>query len=227
MPNIPGELWLWDTATGERVAELSGHLGPVFSLAFAGDGRILASGSLDGTVKLWDVTARSERCDASLRPAGMGAGAGLLARRANTGSSPTAERLPSGTCPRGGNGACWTGIEKMSTRLAISPDGQTLASGSRDTRSSSGTLPPSRRGRRSRTRADGSGHSASRRREARDRRGQRRGQGLGPRESTLVCNRPRVLGAARCSLAISPDGRSIASGHNPAIVLWRLPEPSG
>ena len=41
--------------TGSQTAVLSGHTGPVKSLAFSLDGTFLVSGSSDGTVKLWDV----------------------------------------------------------------------------------------------------------------------------------------------------------------------------
>src|SRR5262249_24188885 len=34
---------------------LKGHLGPVFCVAFGPDGKMLASGSNDSTIMLWDV----------------------------------------------------------------------------------------------------------------------------------------------------------------------------
>ncbi|NEQ11998.1 MAG: hypothetical protein F6K37_40910, partial [Moorea sp. SIO4E2] len=36
--------------------ELTGHTGAIFSLAISPDNRILASGSHDGTIKLWDIS---------------------------------------------------------------------------------------------------------------------------------------------------------------------------
>jgi WD40 repeat protein len=51
----PGEIQLWDVATGKEQATLQGHTEAVRSVAYSPDGKTLASGSEDGTIKLWDV----------------------------------------------------------------------------------------------------------------------------------------------------------------------------
>ena len=48
---------LWDMATKENIATLSGHTRDVQSVAFSPGGTILASGSEDHTINLWDVSA--------------------------------------------------------------------------------------------------------------------------------------------------------------------------
>ena len=49
-------VWLYDTETYQERALLTGHPSLVSSVCFSPDGRILASGSWDGTIHLWDVT---------------------------------------------------------------------------------------------------------------------------------------------------------------------------
>ena len=62
-----GMALVWDVATGQNIATLEGHArtaSGVNSLVFSSDGSILATGSMDGTVKLWEIP--SERNIATL-----------------------------------------------------------------------------------------------------------------------------------------------------------------
>lgn len=53
-------LIVWKADTGRVFTELSGHTGEVRSLDFRADSNVLASGSLDGTIRLWDMNATKE-----------------------------------------------------------------------------------------------------------------------------------------------------------------------
>lgn len=48
---------VWDFDTEEVVETGKGHHGPVWSVAFSPDGKLYATGSEDGTIKLWKFTA--------------------------------------------------------------------------------------------------------------------------------------------------------------------------
>jgi WD40 repeat protein len=62
------KIQLRELASGQVCAEFGGHSGPVSSLALSADGKVLASGSCDTTVILWDLSGlaqlRSQRLSA-------------------------------------------------------------------------------------------------------------------------------------------------------------------
>ena len=125
-------IWLYDAHAGTEVALLTGHTDQVFSLAFAPDGKTIASTSRDQTVRLWDVDSGTLK---------------------NTLHGHTHELIWVAFAPDGktiasasydGTARLWdvdTGQEKVTlqghtdegpyffTSVAFSPDGRTLAGG--------------------------------------------------------------------------------------------------
>ena len=123
-PQVP-----WQNAA--LVATLTGHSDPVYSVAFSPDGRTLASGSYDNTIKLWDV--QSQREIATLT--------GHSDPVYSVAFSPDGRTLASGTWDKTiklwdvqsqRQIATLTGHSNDVMSVAFSPDGRMLASGSRD-----------------------------------------------------------------------------------------------
>ena len=146
-------IWIYDAQTGEALTLLTGHTARVTSLGFPADGRFLASGSFDRTVRLWDIDTGEQ----TALFAGHRAGIGAIA------VSPDGKTVVSGDSTWKGVLILWdveTGeqikrhtiytdnlihrfkiwIDKSRTvpnpnaieAIAFSPDGETFVSGHRD-----------------------------------------------------------------------------------------------
>ncbi|WPJ63259.1 hypothetical protein SMAC4_13631 [Sordaria macrospora] len=110
---------------------LEGHSGTVDSVAFSPDGQRLASGSWDGTIKIWDPASGS--CLQTLK--------GHRSPVTSVAFSPDGQRLASGSWDGTikiwdpASGSCLQTLKGHSgavSSVAFSPDGQRLASGSWD-----------------------------------------------------------------------------------------------
>ena len=54
-PGSPNPLKVWEVATRRPIGRLNGHTGLCLSLDFSRDGKLLASGSRDGTAIVWST----------------------------------------------------------------------------------------------------------------------------------------------------------------------------
>jgi WD40 repeat protein len=84
LPEEPGQLKLWEVATGRERADLRGHSGCVLAMAFSPDGKALAAAGAGpptpdgrlwywtGEVKLWDVATGQERATIEGHPVPRG-----------------------------------------------------------------------------------------------------------------------------------------------------------
>jgi len=52
---------LWEIPSGQLIRSLEGHSDQVFHAVFSNDGRLILSGSADGTIRLWEVDTGRER----------------------------------------------------------------------------------------------------------------------------------------------------------------------
>ncbi|MDE0687471.1 MAG: hypothetical protein OXI61_04825 [Candidatus Poribacteria bacterium] len=54
-------IWLYDAHSGQELNLITGHTDGVYSVSFSPDGKTIASGSWDNTIRLWDVQTGVEK----------------------------------------------------------------------------------------------------------------------------------------------------------------------
>jgi WD40 repeat protein len=133
-----GLIRLWDLSADVPVekAVLPGHKSPVDALAFAPDGKLLASGGNDRTIRLWDLATAPPRERGLLRGHGdvikaltFSPDGKLLA---SAGQDSTIRLWHTHSRLWGREQAVLPGHGGHVTTLGFSPDGRLLASGSQD-----------------------------------------------------------------------------------------------
>src|SRR5258708_34748124 len=84
---------LWDAYSGTHLQTLTGDSGPVYSVAWSPDGSLLANGSFDGIIRLWERQGTQQ-----------GASARILAGQTHwayaRAFAPDGRTLASGRCDR-------------------------------------------------------------------------------------------------------------------------------
>jgi hypothetical protein len=142
-PYRQGEVKVWEVSTGKNVATLGKHAAGAWCVAFASDGKTLASGTgdrseqLPGEVKLWDVTTDKGQPTFTERKSFRAHEGGVLA----VAFQPGGQLLATGG--RDGKAKLWdaatgdfraefVGHSERVLTVAFSPDGRLLATGSMD-----------------------------------------------------------------------------------------------
>ena len=140
-PTLLAGLAIWTSPAGERtekgIVTLKGHKEEIYSVAFTPDGKFLATGSFDNTIKLWDVAGAKE-----IRT--FGGAAGHKDMVLCVAISPNGQLLASGSGGRGADNSLkiWDIPSDSPLRtltdndginaIALNPDGKFLATAGKD-----------------------------------------------------------------------------------------------
>jgi len=223
-----GTLELYDFATRKLIREYEGHTKEVRSIAFSPDGRLMASGA--ETVRLWNI----ETGEMLAALEGHKEGFGVWGWLRSVAFSPDGRLLASGGAD--GTIKLWdVGARKLLRTLmepsdypvitvAFSPDGKLLASGGADAKLK---LWEAATGKMLRELTDGDDFGAQPRTVIFSPDGKTLISGNGNAKIILwepaTGKRLRTLEARGVHhLALSPDGKLLASVHSPDVTVWDL-----
>jgi WD40 repeat protein len=219
-PEGPGELKLWDVATGKSTATLQGHKDMVWSVAFSPDGKTLAAGGgLFGNgkptseIRLWDVVTGKSTVtlqgitgmvwSVAFSPDGKTLAAAVGAtrnERAGPNEAPPGE-IRLWDVATGKNTATFEGYRVlMFGSVAFSPDGKLLASGGGPVKQKNGS---------SVTGEIKLWEVAT-------------GKNIATLEGHPGRGCFSNMFAIACAVAFSPDGKTLASAGQNTVELWEV-----
>jgi transcription initiation factor TFIID subunit 5 len=64
---LDSSIYLWDLGSSRPIKKMTGHQGQITSLSFSAESSVLVSGSLDSTVRCWDVKSAGGEKSSSMR----------------------------------------------------------------------------------------------------------------------------------------------------------------
>ena len=126
-----GKLKIWNSETGEEVASLDAHGSyQINGVSFSRNGKLIASASIDQTVKIWDSKEFTEL--RSLIPTDMAYSTAFSADDTKLYSTDETGELAIWSVASGDRLGTWKGHTNAVYHIAISPNGKLLASASHD-----------------------------------------------------------------------------------------------
>jgi glucose repression regulatory protein TUP1 len=127
---------VWNVTTGQQLERLKGHKDSVYSVAFSPDGKSLVSGSLDRTLRVWDLTGTKRAVESQMPGSKENVEKGLGTCQSTLNGHKVYISLPTPlinlVLPPASPPEIQTDPQDYVLSVAISPDGQWVVSGSKD-----------------------------------------------------------------------------------------------
>ena len=126
----PGDVRLWEAATGKRIASLPGYTSDIKCLAIDPMGKYLATSSSNRLVQLWNLASREEL--AKVRPDSVGTSLAFSSNGSRLAIGENRGGVSTWNVPALTLAARYAGHAKTVSGIAFSPDGQRLATAGHD-----------------------------------------------------------------------------------------------